>query len=110
MHVGQPEVAAGVAVGQPLVVEAEQVQHRGVKIVDVNRLVDNRPADFVGLTIRHPASHAAPGHPDRERIRMMIAADVLLTCGVLLHWGSTELPAPNHKGTFQKPSIFQRWH
>ena len=34
VDVGQAEVAAGVAVGQPLVVEAEQVQDRGVQVVD----------------------------------------------------------------------------
>jgi hypothetical protein len=33
--VGQAEVAAGVAVGEALVVEAEQVQDRGLEVVDV---------------------------------------------------------------------------
>ena len=37
MHVGQAEVAAGVAVGQLLVVEAQQVQDRRVQVVDVDR-------------------------------------------------------------------------
>ena len=36
MHVGQAEVAAGVAVGETLVVEAQQVQDRGVQVVDVD--------------------------------------------------------------------------
>ena len=35
--VGQPLVAAAVAEGQPRVVEAEQVQDRGVQVVDVDR-------------------------------------------------------------------------
>ena len=48
MHVGQAEVAAGVAVGEPGVVEAEQVQDRGVQVVDVDRLLDGLVAEFVG--------------------------------------------------------------
>ena len=41
-HVGQAEVAALVAVGQPGVVDAEQAQHRGVEIVGVNAIVSRR--------------------------------------------------------------------
>ena len=37
-HVGQPEVAAAVAIGQFGVVDAEQVQDGGVQVVDVDRL------------------------------------------------------------------------
>ena len=39
VDVGQAEIAAGVAVGEPFVVEAEQVQDRGVQVVDVDGLV-----------------------------------------------------------------------
>ena len=39
VDVGQAEIAAGVAVGEPLVVEAEQVQDRGVEVVDADRVL-----------------------------------------------------------------------
>ena len=42
VHVGQAAVDAVVAEGQPLVVDAEQVQHRGVQVVAVGR-VARRP-------------------------------------------------------------------
>ena len=42
VHVGQAEVAAGVAVGELFVVEAQQVQDRGVQVVDVDRVFDGR--------------------------------------------------------------------
>ena len=35
VDVGQPHVAAAEAVGQPLVVDAQEVQHRGVQVVDL---------------------------------------------------------------------------
>ena len=55
-HVGQAEIAALEAVGQLQVVEAEQVQDRGVEVVDVDRVLDDVPADVVGLADR-------PGRP-----------------------------------------------
>ena len=48
VHVGQAEVAAGVAVGELLVVEAEQVQDRGVQVVDVDAVFDGLEAELVG--------------------------------------------------------------
>src|SRR5262249_52298961 len=41
--VGEAEVAALEAVGQPRVVEAEQVQDRGMIVVDVHRVLDDVP-------------------------------------------------------------------
>ena len=48
VDVGQAEVAAGVAVGELLVVEAEQVQDRGVQVVDVDLVLDGGEAELVG--------------------------------------------------------------
>ena len=50
-HVGQAVVAAGVAVGQPLVVEAQQVQDRRVQVVDVDLVLDRVPAELVGRAV-----------------------------------------------------------
>ena len=48
VDVGQPEVAAGVAIGQPGVIEAQQVEDRGVEVVDVDLVVDGVVAVIVG--------------------------------------------------------------
>ena len=50
-NIGQPKVAAGVAVGQACVVEAEQVQDRRVEVVDV---------DAARSSARMPCSSVAP--------------------------------------------------
>ena len=50
-HVGQPEVAAVVAVRQPLVIHAEQVQDRGVQVVDADPVLDGLVADLVGRAV-----------------------------------------------------------
>ena len=49
VHVGQPEVAALEPVGEPGVVEAQQVQDRGLQVVDVDRVFDDVEAQVVGL-------------------------------------------------------------
>ena len=74
MHVGQPEVAAGVAVGELLVVEAEEVQDRGVQVVDVDLLLDRLEAEFVGGAVDVAAAHAAAGQPHREAVVIVVAA------------------------------------
>jgi len=53
VDVRQTEVAACVTEGQPLVIEAHDVQNRGVKIVDVDGVFLNVIADVVGLSIHN---------------------------------------------------------
>ena len=48
VHVSQPEVAAAVAVGEAFVVQAHQVQNRGVQVMDVDALLDGAVAELVG--------------------------------------------------------------
>ena len=54
VDVGQAEVAAGVAISELLVVEAHQVQDRGVQIVDMNRLLGGFEAELVGGAVNVP--------------------------------------------------------
>ena len=58
--VGQAEVAAGVAEGQPLVVQAEQVQERGVQVVDVDLVLD-------GVNSRSRRSRRGDSRASRRR-------------------------------------------
>jgi hypothetical protein len=55
-HIRQPEIASCVAVPQPLVVEAEQVQDGGVEIVDVEGVFRGVHAEFIGGAVRQAAS------------------------------------------------------
>ena len=44
MHIGEPEVAALKAIGEPLVVEAELMQQRGVQVVGMHRIAHHAEA------------------------------------------------------------------
>ena len=74
MHVGQAEVAAGVAVGELFVVEAQQVQDRGVQVVDVDLVLDRLEAELVGRAVDVAALDAAAGQPHGEAVVVVVAA------------------------------------
>ena len=48
---------------QPLVVDAQAVQDRGVQVVDVDRVLDDVVAEVVGLAVDDARLDAAAGHP-----------------------------------------------
>ena len=73
MHVGQAEAAALVEIRQAFVIHAEQAQHRGVEIVDVDAALRDVVAEIVRLAIDQAGLHAATGHPRGETARMMVA-------------------------------------
>ena len=96
LHVGQPHFAAGVPVGQLLVVEAKQVQNRGMPVVYVYRVFDGLVSVVVSLAIREARLDTAAGHPDRVAFVVMVAAVAVL--GVR---SAAELAAPDHQGVVQ---------
>ena len=77
MHVGQPKIAAGVAVRQLGVVDAHQVQNRGVVIVYVARVADDIHAVLIGLPISHAALDAGARQQARERLDIVVATLVV---------------------------------
>jgi len=74
MDVGEPVVAAAVTEGEPLVIDAELVEDRGVDVVDVDGSGDDGIAEVVGFAVGHPATEAAAGEEDRIAIDMVVAA------------------------------------
>src|SRR2546428_14097264 len=77
--VGKPKVAALEPIGQARVVDATEIKHGCVKIVDVHFLVvlDVAVAQLIGAAPGETAFDAAPGDPDREGQDVMVAAGTL---------------------------------
>ena len=65
-HVGEAEVAAGVAEGQPGVVQAHEVKDRGVEVVDVDRVLGDVDAVLVGRAVDEPAFTPPPASHDEN--------------------------------------------
>src|SRR4051812_37657249 len=104
VDVGQAEVAAGVAVGQALVVEPEEVKEGGVEVVDVDLVLDGGEAELVGRAVGVTALHAAAGQPDREAVMVVVAPAEL---GEFGDGGPAELAAPEHEGGVEQPALLQ---
>ena len=73
-YVGQPEIAALKTVGQPSVVESEQVENRRVNVVNVHRFLDRLENELVGSAVNRPAFDGAACQPHREPEWIVVTA------------------------------------
>ena len=73
VHVSQTKITTGHAIGQSLVIEAQQVQHRGVQVMHRNRLLDRSISEVVGRSVGVSAANPGTGQPAREAIVVVIA-------------------------------------
>jgi hypothetical protein len=58
IHIGEPEIASGIAVSEAQVVDAEEVQDGGMEIMHVDLVLHRVVAELIRLAIRHAALHA----------------------------------------------------
>ena len=95
-------------VGQLQVIEAEQVQHGGLKVAHAHRVAGDAISEFVGGSVNAAALHAAAGHPHGERVWMMIAAQKrLVSIAILGHRRAAKLAAPNHERLIEQAATTQ---
>src|SRR6185295_5335208 len=72
-YIRQAVIAPAKAIRQSRVIDAEQMQDRGVEIVDVDFVFRNGRSDFVGVAIGQSAFDARASQPRRET-RAVVAA------------------------------------
>ena len=75
---------------EPVGVEPEQVQDRGVDVGDVVPVLDGVEAELVGRAVDDAPLDAAAGHPDREAVVVVVAA-----VGALRAGSAAELGGPD---------------
>ena len=92
MNVGQPEVTTAVVIGQFFVIEAKQVQHCGMQIMNVHPVLDCMVAKLVRCAVNETRLYTAPRHPHRVPVRIMVAAIVFLRVR-----GATEFTTPKNQ-------------
>lgn len=109
MHIRQPEVAALETVRELRVIEAEQVQHRGVEIVHGNFVDHGLVTEVVRLAVAESAFHPAAGHPERERAGIVIAPDEfhIHAIAILAHGRATKLAAPHDKRVLEQSVLLE---
>ena len=103
MHVGQTEWPALEPVGQLGVIEAQQMQDRGVQVVHVHLVFRDIEAELVAFAERESRLDAAAGQPHREGIRVMVAA----VGAPLHHRRAAEFAAPDDERVVQQAALLQ---
>ena len=103
-NIRQSKIPPRIAIGELLMIEAEQVQHRRVEVVDMYLLIHRRKPKFVGRSMHVAAAHAAAGQPHAEAVMIVIAAAELRQLG---HRRAAELAAPHHQRGFQQAALLQ---
>ena len=73
MHVGQAEVATGVAVGEAFMVHAEEMEDGGLEIVDSDDIAGDLFAKFITGTMDDAALDSGPGEPAAKHLGVMPA-------------------------------------
>jgi hypothetical protein len=103
-HISQAKVAAAITVGEPLVVEAEQVQAGCVEVMHVDPLLDHLEAKIVCRALNAGLYSATR---EQRGIPVMIVippAMHLLEATEVKHRRAAEFRADDHKGILQQPS------
>src|SRR5206468_12261237 len=105
-HVGEAKVAALKTIRQPRVIDAAEVKHGGMQIVDVHLLVvfDIAVAQLIGAAPGDAPFDAAARHPDRKGQNVMVAA------AALPHWRAAEFTAPEYECVVEHAALFQVLH
>src|SRR5262249_10798077 len=88
-------------------VEAQEMQNRGLEVVNGDRAFGDVVAQVVGSAQRDPRLEAAPGHPEREAVRMMVAAEERGSAAGLVHRGPAELATPDDDCLAQEPALLE---
>ena len=74
LHTGEPLIQSAEFGSEPLVVDAQLVQDRGIEIADVDRILDDVVGVFIGHAVVVSALDATAGHPRGEASAVMVAS------------------------------------
>src|ERR1017187_8501130 len=97
--VGQTEVAALRAEGQLGVFQPEEVQDRGLDVVDVNAVGDGGKPELIRLAQGQAGLDPSPGHPHRHGVDVMVAPDGFAD---LAHGRAPEFTPPDHQRALEQ--------
>lgn len=107
VHIGEAEVASGVVVGEALVIEAQEMENGGLKVVDVNLSLSDVEAEVVGFTVGAGLG-AAAGHEGGEGLRVVIASRFATQGWIGFDHGSAaEFATPDDEGFVEEAVAFE---
>ena len=96
VYVRKTEIAPAETKRQTAMINAQQVEHRGMQVMDMHRMVFSKISKGIGRSIDGALPHPCSGHPHREAVRMVVTA--VCFSGALRDRGAAEFTSPNHQG------------
>ena len=99
LHVRQSHVTATVTKCGTSVVDAHQMQHGRVKVMNFDAVFNRLVSKFIGGSVNRSRLHPTTCHPNREAERIVVA-----TVFSLRERRASELARPYHQGFVQHPT------
>ena len=80
-----------------------------MQVADFDRVLRDLVSHFVGLAVGHSGLDAAASHPNRERARVMVPANILhfLTVAIFAHGRPAEFSAPDDESVLEHATLFE---
>ena len=101
-NIGESKIANGVTVGSLFVVETQEMQKSGMKVVDMDMSFHGAAA----CVVRGPVGHISSLH-HRLGTCCSPGSDVVGHCQHFVPLQCVRIHPPNKKGVFQKTSLFE---
>ena len=107
MDVREAELTALEPVGEPLMIDPQLMQQRGMQIVDVDRVLHYIETELVRLAMAGAGLDAATRHPEGETAPVVVTA-VFLTVGAALGvTGPAEFAPEDDQGVVEQATPFK---
>src|SRR5262249_53957535 len=107
----QAKITAGMTIGQPFVVEAEEVQHRRVEIVNAGAFLHGSKAELVGRAVDRAAADAAASEPYAKAIMIVVASEFgLPTFPEFDCWRASKFATEQNKGIVEQAALLEVGH
>ena len=107
MHIGQTVITALESVGQPLVIDAQQMKQRRVQIVDVHSVLDDIEREGVRFTVDRAWSDSATSHPNGKASSMVVTPVIGVSQVSLAIGCPAKLATPHNERVFEQASLPQ---
>ena len=104
---GEFDVEAAEGVGEAVVVDAQDVEHRGVQVAEVDRVLGDVVAEVVGAAEFDAGLDAGAGEPDGEAAAVVVAAHVGVAQDALAKNSAAEFGEEHHERVFQQAALLQ---
>src|SRR4051794_17671140 len=102
IHIREPHVSARESERQAGVIDALEMQHRGMQIVNVELALDDLVTELISLAVDRASLNAPAGQPQGKTERIMVAP-----IGALGERRAAEFARPHHERLIEQTPLLQ---